>query len=135
MTPRGIRNNNPGNLRHGAKWDGLSKEQSDPSFCTFDDPLYGIRALAKLLINYQHEFYLHTVKEIMNKYAPPSENDTYSYASHVAETIGYDMEDIIDIKEHLPLVVATIIHHENGQQPYKWGLIFKACGMACGEKY
>ena len=41
MIPRGIRNHNPGNIRHGDKWQGLSAEQTDSSFCVFDAPEYG----------------------------------------------------------------------------------------------
>ena len=40
--PRGIRNNNPGNIRHGNDWQGISKEQPDPAFCTFVSPEYGL---------------------------------------------------------------------------------------------
>ena len=47
--PRGIRNNNPGNIKkNGVDWDGLSEEQTDNTFFQFDDPVYGIRALTKI---------------------------------------------------------------------------------------
>ena len=51
-TPRGIRNNNPGNLDKGAPWQGLVNNSSEPRFCTFKDPVWGIRALAVTLITY-----------------------------------------------------------------------------------
>ena len=52
--PRGIRNNNPGNIRrNGDPWQGLAKEQNDREFFTFKSAVYGIRALARLLITYQ----------------------------------------------------------------------------------
>ena len=45
---RGLRNNNPGNIRHGSsQWQGMSAEQPDNAFIKFDDPVYGIRAIAK----------------------------------------------------------------------------------------
>lgn len=50
---RGERNNNPGNIRHGSKWRGLSIEQADREFCQFVSPEYGIRAIYKLLQTYQ----------------------------------------------------------------------------------
>lgn len=50
---RGERNNNPGNIRHGSKWQGLSAEQTDKDFCQFISPEYGIRAIYKLLQTYQ----------------------------------------------------------------------------------
>lgn len=80
-TPRGIRNNNPGNIRWGSDWKGLKKDgkQQDPSFCVFETPEYGIRALAKLLQNYQLLYGLNTPRKIINRYAPPTENETVSY--------------------------------------------------------
>ena len=55
---RGLRNNNPGNIRKtGDKWQGLSTTQTDDSFFQFTDAKYGIRAMAKLLKNYQSEQY------------------------------------------------------------------------------
>ena len=53
--PRGIRNNNPGNIRHGANWQGLNPNgrNIDSAFCVFESPVFGIRALAKVLINYK----------------------------------------------------------------------------------
>ena len=61
LMARGIRNNNPGNIRHGgSKWQGMSETQTDDEYIQFDDPVYGIRALAKLLKNYHlHKELLH----------------------------------------------------------------------------
>ena len=63
MVARGIRNNNPGNIRHGEKWEGLSDKQTDSSFCIFVSPEYGIRALAKVLLTYYKKYQLNTVKK------------------------------------------------------------------------
>lgn len=61
--PRGIRNNNPGNLRWGDPWQGLVPEaqRTDKDFCQFVAPAWGIRALAITLISYQDKHDLHTV--------------------------------------------------------------------------
>ena len=42
MLPRGIRNNNPLNIRRTAKdqWKGLRAQQTDASFCQFDSLEY-----------------------------------------------------------------------------------------------
>lgn len=79
--PRGIRNNNPGNIRHGANWLGLNTngQDIDSSFCVFTAPVYGIRALAKVLINYKRIHGLNTVRQIVSRYAPPNENQTTAY--------------------------------------------------------
>ncbi len=54
--PRGVRNNNPGNIRLGIAWNGLAPEQTDPDFCQFITPQFGIRALCIVLLTYQHEW-------------------------------------------------------------------------------
>jgi len=51
--PRGIRNKNPGNIKLGTDWDGLASEQSDPVFCVFNESVWGIRALMRILLVYR----------------------------------------------------------------------------------
>jgi len=128
--PRGIRNNNPGNIRHGSKWNGLTEEQPDISFCTFVDPQHGIRAMGKILLTYERRYELKTVASIINRWAPPVENDTGAYAAHVAERLGVDPEENINVSEHLEELVTSIIKHENGQQPYDAEVIMEGCAMA-----
>lgn len=117
---RGIRLNNPGNIRHGDKWQGLAEKQTDPEFCTFSEPRWGIRAIARLLITYQDKYELNTISGIIHRWAPPSENDTESYMDHVEEMVGINAYDPLDVHEYADIepLVKAIIHHENGQQPY-----------------
>lgn len=88
--PRGIRNNNPGNIRHGANWHGLNPDgrKIDPAFCVFTTSVAGIRALAKVLINYKRIHGLNTVRQIISRYAPPNENQTTAYIQSVAKQLG-----------------------------------------------
>ncbi|WP_300674087.1 hypothetical protein [Desulfoluna sp.] len=116
--PRGMRNRNPGNIRHRDQWMGLATEQPDPSFCTFITPEYGIRAMGKILINYQRRYDLSTVREIIHRWAPPVENDTDAYVAHVAEAVGVDPDEAIVVAETLSKLIPAIIQHENGQMPY-----------------
>ncbi len=85
--PRGIRNHNPGNIRWQDEWLGLKKDgkQQDPSFCVFISPVCGIRALAKVLKNYQRLYGLNTPRKIISRYAPPNENQTLAYINSVAK--------------------------------------------------
>lgn len=115
---RGIRNNNPGNIRHGPKWLGLSSEQTDPEYSQFRSPVYGIRAMVKLLRNYQTRHGLKTIEEIITRWAPPSENITGAYVKHVASDAGVDPRAEIDVNDYLTAIVTAIIEHENGRQPY-----------------
>ena len=132
MIPRGIRNHNPGNIRHGDKWQGLSVEQTDSSFCVFDAPEYGIRALAKILLNYERKYGLNTVRKIINRYAPEVENDTASYVASVAGQLGVAADEVIDISDTavMLVLVKAIIRHENGCQPYDNEVLIKGIRMA-----
>lgn len=85
---RGIRNNNPGNLRPtGVTWAGQVVPGTDASFMQFKSMPYGIRALFVDLIN-KHKQGLDTLREILYKYAPPSENRTEVYISSVSAATG-----------------------------------------------
>lgn len=119
--PRGIRNNNPGNIRRSADpWQGLAKDQNDDAFFQFAEPKWGIRALARVLISYQDKHGLRTVRAIISRWAPPVENKTSSYIDHVAHRLGVGADDPLDIHDYRVLrgLVEAIIAHENGQQPY-----------------
>ena len=120
--PRGIRNNNPGNIRHGQNWQGLNPEgrNIDPAFCVFKSPVFGIRALAKVLMNYKKIHGLNTVRQIISRYAPPNENQTKAYIQTVASQIGVYPDTVIDIEERgiLTVFIKAVIRMENGIQPY-----------------
>ena len=132
MQTRGLRNNNPGNIRHGSsRWQGMSADQSkDKSFVQFDEPEYGIRALTVLLRNYQSRYGLNTVREIINRWAPPTENDTGAYVAHVAREANLNPDAEININDHIVPIVTTIIKHENGLNPYPAELISKGISLA-----
>lgn len=118
--PRGIRNNNPGNIRHGDKWQGMRAIQEDHSFVQFETAEYGIRALVKVLLAYQSKHGLRTIAEIIARWAPPSENDTAAYVAAVARTLRVAADEPVVLTDRavmLPLVRA-IIAHENGFSPY-----------------
>lgn len=129
---RGIRNNNPGNIRHGDAWQGLAEPQTDSSFCVFRSPEYGIRALAKVLLNYEKKYGLNTVRKIVSRYAPENENDTESYIKSVAGQLGVDTDEPITVRDKATLLVLVkaIIRHENGEQPYSNEILIKGLEMA-----
>jgi len=132
MDTRGERNNNPGNIRHGSNWQGLADQQSDTDFCTFTDPKYGFRALAKVLLFYQQRYGLDTVRGIISRWAPPNENNTDAYISAVAGKMGCDPDTHLDVrnyKEMYPLVDA-ITRHENGRNKYPRNVIDAGLALA-----
>lgn len=115
---RGIRNNNPGNIRHGIDWDGLSTDQgSDSEFAQFISPEYGIRAMFKILKTYVTKYNLATIEGIIARWAPPSENDTEAYIAFVESAVGVGADVPLSEEDYVPLV-AAIIKMENGSQPY-----------------
>lgn len=116
--PRGVRNNNPGNIELGDPWQGMRAKQTDGRFAQFETPAYGIRALARTLITYQDKHGIRTVSAAINRWAPPVENDTGSYVKAVQRAVGGEMVDMHDYQYLRPLVEA-IIRHENGRGPLK----------------
>lgn len=132
MKPRGVRLNNPGNIRKGEKWQGLSPEQPDSEFCSFITPSYGIRAMARLLINYQDKYNLRTITEIISKWAPTSENDTNAYIYFVCSKSGFSKDQVLDMHsyEHIEPVIRSMISMEQGMQPYTKAQIIKGLVMA-----
>lgn len=119
MTARGIRNRNPGNLRHGDKWQGLAEEQTDSAFCQFESMEYGCRALMKTLQTYHDKHGLDTIEGIISRWAPTNENDTESYISSVSKQLDVNSKESLDL-EHNPQLylelAKAIALHENGRE-------------------
>ena len=118
--PRGIRNNNPGNLRDsGDKWQGAAGDDGG-GYLKFETPEAGLRAMAKNLLTQQTKHGLSTVEDIVSKYAPKSENNTASYISTVAAAIGKKPTDALNLKDPATMqsLMTAMIKHENGAQPY-----------------
>lgn len=111
--PRGIRNNNPGNIRWGSEWQGLLPESeiTDRSFCQFVDPVYGIRAIVKVLFTYKNKYKLNTIEGIINRYAPPNENNTQGYIQRVCNKLGVQKDEPIEL---LHWIIKAICGVENG---------------------
>lgn len=136
-TPRGIRNNNPGNIDYNPRnqWQGQLKPDAkiEARFARFDTPENGIRALGKLLINYRGKDGIpgvggpgiDTIVETINRWAPSIENNTGAYVQAVARAVGVAPDQVINIRAPLTLraVVVEIIRHENGGNPYSAAVI------------
>ena len=90
---RGIRNNNPLNIRRSSThWQGARKEQTDKSFVQFETMAYGYRAAWKILQTYYERFRIqnkdYTVRNIISRWAPRTENDTEAYIMNVLRMSG-----------------------------------------------
>lgn len=86
--PRGIRNNNPLNIRIGNVWLGEVQNPTDTEFEQFVSMEYGLRAGFVLLRRYIRHYKLDTITAIISRWAPRSENDTNAYIRKVADTMG-----------------------------------------------
>lgn len=130
--PRGIRNNNPGNIELGDNWQGLSDTQTDPRFAQFDNAIYGIRALARVLMNYQRRYGINTINGVINRWAPGTENDTAAYINAVSRATGISPDAPIDLENTATLqrIIPAIIKHENGVQPYSVAKIREGIALA-----
>ncbi len=118
---RGLRNNNPLNIKEGAdggeQWEGEHELDLDPTFEEFKTPVHGIRAGARILRTYLKRYGLNTINGIISRWAPTSENDTQNYINLVSEWSGIDVNAPLDDSTY-PAVIAAMIRMENGSNPY-----------------
>ena len=90
---RGLRNNNPLNIRHSAdRWQGARIMQTDPDYVQYKDIKWGFRAAWKILdtycLTFKKEGKAYNVKNIIGRWAPPTENDTDAYVRTVVKLSG-----------------------------------------------
>lgn len=133
---RGMRNNNPGNIRHGSNWQGLREEQTDKSFCQFKSMEYGVRALCKVLLTYYNKYKLNTVKQIISRWAPASDgNNTAAYIRFVSSQLMVSPESRINLRDYgtMKTIAHAIIVQENGYGLTE-SVIDKGVKMALGNE-
>ena len=160
--PRGIRNHNPLNIRrsesHQARlngrvstdvdkvnirrskdqWKGLAEAQNDRAFCQFKSLEYGWRAAFYLLTRtYYHKYRLYTIRGIISRWAPSSENDTSAYIQNVSRLTGIDPDEPIGIPSDKPsrwmAVGVAMAIQENGTTSIDWFAMLKGWEMARSE--
>lgn len=138
--PRGIRNNNPGNVRvSSSAWAGKVPlaSNTDGTFEQFTDPLYGLRVIAYLLLKYQRDKNKKTIRALIEEpggWAPVNNADKNpaTYGDTVAAAVGLRETDYVDLWNGNTLagIVAAIVKFENGEQPYPDTLIASAVASA-----
>lgn len=128
---RGLRNNNPGNIRYNSynNWVGQVGQDGD-GFVIFDKPVNGIRAMARTLQSYRNRGIV-TVDQIISTWAPSIENNTQSYIDEVYRRTGWERPFLPSKEEgdYLALIKA-MISHENGLNPYPDSLIKQGIAAA-----
>lgn len=116
QVPRGIRNNNPLNIRIGNTWLGERQNPTDPAFEEFVSIEYGYRAAFLILRRYIRRYKRQTIAAIISTWAPPSENATQRYIDFVANKMGIapDVQILFEDKETMTQLVAAMQMMECG---------------------
>ena len=120
--PRGIRNNNPLNIRKGNNWIGERPSQTDKAFEEFTSMTYGIRAGFIIIRKYMSGYNgltrkFNTIEQIIRRWAPPTENATQRYIDQVAKETGISprLKLSFSDKKSMCAIVSAMIHVECGQ--------------------
>lgn len=129
--PRGFRNCNPLNIRIGNTWLGERDNPDDTEFEQFVNITYGLRAGFIILRRYIRRYHLNTVRLIISRWAPRSENDTSAYISTVCRETGLQPDETIYYVDKVTMVklVAAMCLVECGQ-PVDIAQIIKAYEMS-----
>ena len=117
--PRGLRNNNPGNIRRNSDvFQGEIRPSKDKSFKQFETMPYGYRAIFRILRNYNNNYKLDTISKMIGRWAPENENDTDAYIKAVSDYAGIPADDPINIndREQMIRIVAGMSKVENGRE-------------------
>ena len=115
--PRGLRNNNPLNIRISTdKFVGEVQPSQDKAFKQFDTMAHGYRAAFKVLRTYINNYKCDTIRKIISRWAPKNENHTESYIKVVSERSGITADEPIlaDNREMMIRIVAAMSFVENG---------------------
>lgn len=122
IVPRGIRNNNPLNIRKGSNWKGERHPQKDKAFEEFESMEMGVRAGFKLIKNYMSGYNgltqkFNTIEKIVRRWAPPSENNTRKYIERVSQLSGIPSRQILSFSQrnYMVAIVDAMIRVECGQ--------------------
>lgn len=132
MVPRGIRNNNPLNIRKGNNWQGERHPQTDAAFEEFVSLEMGLRAGFIILRNYlQKKPPLNTIGKIISRWAPTNENNTTAYIKEVSRRSGIEADAAVKFTEKNKMcrIVQAMCWVECGQE-VSFGRIENAYEMA-----
>lgn len=117
LAPRGIRNNNPLNIRIGNVWLGEVQIPTDPDFEQFVSMAYGIRAAFVLMRRYIKHYKRTTVPEVIAAWAPSTENNTQHYIDAVCSITGFDQSTQLHFEDidQMVCLIEAMIQIECGQ--------------------
>ena len=115
---RGIRNNNPLNIRHGkSRWLGMAEQQTDKAFVQFKARKFGYRAAFSLLRTYIERRGANTIGKIIARWAPSADgNNTQAYIDYVSRTTGIPADEPLRFSDQQAMVdvVRSMAQMESG---------------------
>lgn len=114
---RGLANCNPGNIRQSAvRYKGEVRPSRDPAFRQFESMPWGYRAIFVLLDTYRTRHGLETIRGMISRWAPPSENRTEVYIRAVTDAVGIADDRPVDTRDRTTMLrmAAAISRVENG---------------------
>lgn len=117
IIPRGIRNNNPLNIRIGNVWLGEVRDPTDPDFEQFISMIYGVRAGFVLIRRYIRHYHRTTIPQVIAAWAPSNENNTTAYIDKVCQVSGIerDVQLKFEDEDQMVALVDAMILVECGQ--------------------
>ena len=116
--PRGIRNNNPLNIRVGNNWKGEVANPSDHTFEQFTEMKWGVRAAFIVLRNYIVRHKCNTIRKIISRWAPANENNTQAYIATVSQRANLKPDEVINVDNTCQMIalLLAMCFVENGQE-------------------
>ena len=135
---RGLRNNNPGNIRLSTvRYQGETVPSGDPAFKQFETIAWGYRALFMLLYTYQKKHRLNTLQSIIGRYAPPCENHTDGYTQAVSNWTGIPPQEALNTLDGSTMIpiACAMSRVENGTAAIRedveagWKLFIQTSGL------
>lgn len=121
--PRGLRNNNPGNIRKSSQvFVGELKKSTDKKFKQFESIAYGYRAMFRIITTYIKHRQLHRLDQIIERWAPGDDkNDTATYINFVCGVTKFKPDRIIDYRNEndMCMLVSAMSQMENGVKAVK----------------
>jgi len=115
----GMRNKNPGNIRATfINWQGETAESRgrETGFTEFENMFYGSRALLLNLYAQYRKDNPPTLTTVINRWAPPNENDTQNYVRFVSDETNIPLNEPLNFtnRSQVAAIARAITIMENG---------------------
>lgn len=128
---RGVRNNNPLNIRVGNTWLGEVPNPTESEFEQFCHVRYGLRAAFCILRRYIRRYHSNTIRKIISRWAPRSENDTDKYVEYVSQRVYVNPDALVDyLDEELMVAIVRAMAKFESNAELSADIIHEAYQMA-----